>query len=78
MWYNVFMSTMEKMAKEQAAAIRERRQVIMHLQDIEGNPLHPDDIAMFEMFDRECWSHARRRAYVAALEKSELNFNAAE
>lgn len=66
------------MTGQKAAEIRERRQVIMHLQEIEGNPLHPEDIAMFEMFDRECWSHARRRAYVAALEKSELNFNAAE
>jgi hypothetical protein len=43
---------------------RERRLVAMHLQEIEGNPLDPDDIAMFEMFEREAWSHERRRAYI--------------
>jgi hypothetical protein len=27
----------------------------MHLQIIEGNPLDAEDIAMFEMFEREAW-----------------------
>ncbi len=38
----------------------------MRLLEIEGNPLTPEDIAMFEMFDREGWSHERRRAYIIA------------
>lgn len=38
----------------------------MAMQAIEGNPLSPDDIAMFEMFERERWSHERRRAYILA------------
>ena len=35
-----------------------------HLQAIEGNPLTPDEIAMFEMFEREGWSPERRRAHI--------------
>ena len=36
----------------------------VHLQALEGNPLQPDEIAMFEMFERENWSDARRRDYI--------------
>jgi hypothetical protein len=36
----------------------------MRLQEIEANPLSPDQIAMFEMFDHEGWSHERRTAYL--------------
>ncbi len=45
-------------------AARERRLEAQTLQAIEGNPLDADDIAMFEMFEREGWSHERRRAYI--------------
>ena len=38
----------------------------MRLQEIEGNPLSADDVAMFEMFEREAWPHERRRAYILA------------
>jgi len=38
----------------------------MRLQEIEGNPLSPDQVAMFEMFEAEAWSHERRRAYILA------------
>lgn len=37
------------------------------LQNIEGNPLSPDEIAMFEMFEREGWSHDQRRAHILSL-----------
>ncbi len=37
----------------------------VHLQAIEGNPLTAEEIAMFEMFERERWSPERRRAHVA-------------
>lgn len=33
-------------------------------QAIEGNPLTPDEIEMFEMFEREGWPHERRIAYI--------------
>lgn len=36
-------------------------------QAIEGNPLTQEEIEMFEMFEREGWSHERRRAYILAL-----------
>lgn len=36
----------------------------MHLQEIEGNPLDADDVALFEMFEREGWPHERRIAYL--------------
>ena len=35
-----------------------------HLQEIEGNPLTPDELAMFEMFEREGWAPEDRRAYI--------------
>jgi len=44
----------------------ERRLVAMHLQGIEGNPLDAEEIAMFEMFERESWSHEKRLNYIRA------------
>ena len=35
-----------------------------HLQAIEGNPLTAEEIAMFEMFERERWSPERRRIHI--------------
>lgn len=45
-------------------ASRQRRLVAQHLQSIEDNPLDTEDIAMFEMFERESWPHDKRRAYI--------------
>ena len=45
---------------------RRRRLDAMALQEIEGNPLSSDQVAMFEMFEREAWSHDRRLAYILA------------
>jgi hypothetical protein len=53
----------DHLSPEQVAAARERRLEAMHLQEIEGNPLDGEDIAMFE---REGWDHERRRAYILA------------
>ena len=49
---------------DEVAEARQRRLEGMKLQEIEGNPLTPDQVAMFEMFEQERWSHARRRAYI--------------
>lgn len=38
-------------------------------QAIEGNPLTPDEIAMFEMFERNGWSPEQRRAHILSLGK---------
>ena len=43
---------------------RKRRLTAMRLQEIEGNPLTADEIAMFEMFEREGWTHERCLAYI--------------
>ena len=47
-------------------ASRQRRLEMQHLQAIEGNPLTAEEIAMFEMFEREGWTHERRRAHILA------------
>jgi len=49
-----------------------------HLQALEGNPLDAEQIAMFEMFDREGWSAAKRRTYVLNRLRRELAAPAAE
>jgi len=59
-------------------AARQRRLEMQHLQAIEGNPLTPDEIAMFEMFEREGWSHERRRAHIVAQFKRPIAPEAAE
>ena len=60
------MSFIEKLSSEQLDATRERRLTAMHLQKIEDNPLDADDVAMFEMFEREGWPHERCRDYIIA------------
>ncbi len=67
-----------KLSAEQVGATRERRLTAMHLQEIEGNPLDAEQVAMFEMFEREAWPHERRRAYIAARAKGEPVTDAAE
>ena len=47
-------------------AARKRRLSAMRMQNIEGNPLSADQIAMFEMFEAQAWSHERCRAYILA------------
>ena len=49
---------------EVSAAARARRLEALRLQEIEDNALTPEEIAMFEMFEREGWSHEKRRAYI--------------
>jgi hypothetical protein len=54
----------DRLSPQEIAAVRQRRLEAMHLQAIEGNPLDENDVAMFEMFEREGWDHERRRAYI--------------
>lgn len=60
------MSENLRLSPSDVEQARKRRLVAMRLQEIEGNPLSPEDVAMFEMFEREAWPHARRRAYILA------------
>ncbi len=57
---------------EEVKVARKRRLDAMHLQAIEGNPLTEDEVKMFEMFERERWSHERRLAYILEQIKSEI------
>lgn len=50
----------------------------MHLQAIEGSPATPEQVAMFEMFEREGWSHERRLAYLKERARSASVVHAAE
>ncbi len=52
----------------EVAQARQRRIAAMRLQEIEGNPLDAEQIAMFE---REAWPHERRRAYLMAKTKTQ-------
>jgi hypothetical protein len=56
--------TARKLDKAGLMAKRQRRLEAMNLQAIEGNPLDAEDLAMFEMFEREGWSDERCRAYI--------------
>jgi hypothetical protein len=61
------MSTLaEKKLKADIAELRQLRLEAMNLQEIEGNPFDAEDIAMFEIFEREGWDDERCRAYILA------------
>ena len=54
------------LTESEVAIAKQRRLEAMALQQIEGNALSPDQVALFEMFEREHWSHERRRAFLRA------------
>ena len=54
----------KKLSKAEVAEKRQLRLEAMNLQAIEGNPLDAEDIAMFEMFEREGWDDERCRSYI--------------
>ena len=58
------LDTPKRLTQDEIEKARQRRLEAMNLQAIEGNPLDADDIAMFEMFEREGWSNERCRAYI--------------
>ncbi|WP_424973316.1 hypothetical protein [Dinoroseobacter sp. S76] len=49
--------------------LRDRRKRFLeavHLQEMEGNPLDAEDIAIFEMFEREQWTDEQCIAFLNA------------
>ena len=60
------MNRSVRLSASEVEAARKRRLAAMRLQEIEGNPLSAEQVAMFEMFEREAWPHARRRAHILA------------
>lgn len=68
----------KKLGRLVAASVRERLAEALHLQAMEANPLRSDEVAMFEMFEREAWSPEARRAYIALRLKDRKGLAAAE
>ena len=60
----------KKLSQAEIEELRKLRLEAMHLQDIEGNPFDAEDIAMFEMFEREGWSDDRCRAHINDLARA--------
>jgi hypothetical protein len=56
----------KKLSPAEIAELRKLRLEAMNLQEIEGNPFDAEDIAMFEMFEREGWDDDRCRAFILA------------
>ena len=56
----------DRLSPQEIAAARQRRLEAMNLQAIEGNPLDEEDVAMFEMFEREEWDDEHCIAYILA------------
>lgn len=65
--------TGELLSEAEVAQAHERLREAMHLQVIEGNPLDPEQIAMFEMFERERWPHEKCIAYIVARAKGKAS-----
>lgn len=72
------MSKQHSLSDDEIAVARERRLVAMHLQEIEGNPLDAEQVAMFEMFERERWSDDRVLAHLRARAAAASGAQAAE
>jgi len=53
-----------KLSSLEIAAVKHRRLEAMKMQELEGCPLRPQDVAMFEMFEREGWSFQKRETYL--------------
>ena len=68
----------KKLGRLVAASVRERLAEALHLQAMEANPLRSDEVAMFEMFEREEWSPEDRRAYITRRLTDRKGFVAAE
>jgi hypothetical protein len=60
------MSEAHALTGDEVKVSRQRRLEAMALQAVEGSPLSTEQVAMFEMFERERWPHARRRAHILA------------
>jgi len=66
------------MSDKDKKTTKDRVQLAVHLQEIEGNPLDSDQIAMFEMFEREGWPHEKRLSYIKKRAKAAARVPVAE
>ncbi|KPD13150.1 hypothetical protein [Phaeobacter sp. 11ANDIMAR09] len=59
------MTNIDKLLTDEEVKVRRKRRLeAMHLQEIESNPLTPEQVEMFEMFERERWSDERCHEYI--------------
>jgi hypothetical protein len=56
------MAEPDRLSADDIAAAAQRRREAMALAEIEGNPLTLADTELFALYEREGWSHERRRA----------------
>ena len=64
--------------RRQGAGASSRLAEAAHPQAIEGSPLSPDELAMFEMFEHEGWAPEDRRAYIERQLRARRHLAAAE
>ena len=73
------MSKAEKTQTEkELGEAKVRRLVAVHLQAIEDSPPTAEQTAMFEMFEREGWSHEKRLAHIRQRAEAAAMIHAAE
>jgi hypothetical protein len=72
------MNETDKLSPSELLAAKVRWRDMAHLNAIEGNPFDAEDIAMFEMFDSEGWSHQRCLQYVLKRTRRDNVAHAAE
>ena len=65
-------------AGRQGAPVDGRLAEAVHLQAMEGNPLSPDEVAMFETFERERMPPGERRVRIARRLEDRARIAAAE
>ena len=70
--------TLQKLGSTATVASNGRIAEAAHLQAIEGNPLAAEEIAMFDLFEREGWPPERRRAHILRRIKDRGRIAAAE
>lgn len=65
------MTEEKPMGAIEAEKSRLRRITAMGLLEIEDKPLSPEDIEMFEMFERERWPHSKRLEHIKSMFKKD-------
>jgi len=64
-----------KLTPQQIENRKQQLAEAINMHEVEGNALSNDQIAMFEMFEREGWAHEKRRAYILARYKNRSEQN---
>ena len=57
-------SSPPRLSPAEVEAARQRRLASMAERERQGNPFSPEDIALFEMFEREAWTHDQRLTHL--------------